>query len=758
MAKEVRDIRVRLDTEGARAMREAAAALGLVNKNTKSLAGNMGFLTRAFQGWLGIQGLSKFTSMSDEVQNISNRMKIVTGTAEGASAALQELAGIAERTNQGIGAVGEIYSRMAISLRAAKLSTAELSTLTESLINTFRVAGATTTETTNTIIQLSQAFASGELRGQELRSVMEQNATLAGALRDRFGGDIYKKAQQGLITVVAVMETLRDMQIETNREAAKLSPTFEQTLTKSMNKLALSINNLNKEFDLSGKFAKVMEIAVNHLGDALVALGAGALVYVVIQFQYLTTAIKAMTAASWAFVASNPLLLGFTAIAAAGVIVWRNWDSLMNKLREFRVVVLEFTADAEESFLRLRKNFLSERLFKQAEERINSLKETARKARESLERGRPESGNFMGPLPQSEEERSVANMNAAIEKYKANMKTVAPDEEKWRKRLAALNRELFAGRITLEEYNRELVNVEIYKINQQFKEGRTDVFKYHEELRKLEIKDLTRDLEQGRIALGQYKQAVGSLKEAGLREQLAGGRIELEEFNQKLTEIDDKIRWGAGFSTGVSNVIKQMGTLSQGVASSIETVFNHLETGFLDFIKTGKFEFSKFASAIMDDLNKIIYRALIFKPLAEGLLSFATPAQFNFAGGSGGSGMGGGIGQSPYAFAKGGVVDSPTGFMFGGGKRGIAGESGPEAILPLQRSSSGDLGVSATVSPVTINILNQSGADVQQVERQGPGGERQIDIIIAARVREGIVTGKFDTAMKSAFGVRRKGS
>lgn len=43
-------------------------------------------------------------------------------------------------------------------------------------------------------------------------------------------------------------------------------------------------------------------------------------------------------------------------------------------------------------------------------------------------------------------------------------------------------------------------------------------------------------------------------------------------------------------------------------------------------------------------------------------------------------------------FADGGVVDRPTGFGFAGG-RGLMGEAGPEAIMPLKRDSSGRLGV-----------------------------------------------------------------
>jgi phage-related minor tail protein len=109
-------------------------------------------------------------------------------------------------------------------------------------------------------------------------------------------------------------------------------------------------------------------------------------------------------------------------------------------------------------------------------------------------------------------------------------------------------------------------------------------------------------------------------------------------------------------------------------------------------------------------------------------------------------------------FASGGVVDSPTLFKYGNGGKGLMGEAGPEAIVPLKRAANGDLGVSASVTPVTVNIINNSNSNVEQRETTGPGGEKTIDIIIAGRVRDGIISGKFDSAFKQSYGINRKGS
>jgi lambda family phage tail tape measure protein len=51
------------------------------------------------------------------------------------------------------------------------------------------------------------------------------------------------------------------------------------------------------------------------------------------------------------------------------------------------------------------------------------------------------------------------------------------------------------------------------------------------------------------------------------------------------------------------------------------------------------------------------------------------------------------LGGNVIPFANGGLVTSPTSFPMSGGRRGLMGEAGPEAIVPLKRGPDGKLGV-----------------------------------------------------------------
>ncbi|MXW01569.1 MAG: tape measure protein [Holophagales bacterium] len=66
----------------------------------------------------------------------------------------------------------------------------------------------------------------------------------------------------------------------------------------------------------------------------------------------------------------------------------------------------------------------------------------------------------------------------------------------------------------------------------------------------------------------------------------------------------------------------------------------------------------------------------------------------------------------PQAFRYGGIIDRRTEFEFGGGRRGLAGEAGPEAILPLRRGPGGALGVQAVGAGDRTVVIHLGGVQV----------------------------------------------
>lgn len=83
------------------------------------------------------------------------------------------------------------------------------------------------------------------------------------------------------------------------------------------------------------------------------------------------------------------------------------------------------------------------------------------------------------------------------------------------------------------------------------------------------------------------------------------------------------------------------------------------------------------------------------------------------------------------AFAKGGVVASPSYFPMRGGV-GLAGEAGPEAIMPLQRGSDGRLGVAGGGGAVNVTF-NVTATDA----RSFAASEAEVSAMLLRAVRRG---------------------
>jgi phage-related minor tail protein len=116
-------------------------------------------------------------------------------------------------------------------------------------------------------------------------------------------------------------------------------------------------------------------------------------------------------------------------------------------------------------------------------------------------------------------------------------------------------------------------------------------------------------------------------------------------------------------------------------------------------------------------LSDIVLKAAL-KPLEQGF--------GNLLGGllSGGIGFakGGAVQQGiPVPFASGGVIQNPIAFPLAGGRLGIAGERGAEAIMPLSRGPDGRLGVAARGGAgvsVTFNVTAQDADSFRRSETQ----------------------------------------
>ncbi|WP_241772775.1 phage tail tape measure protein [Rhodobacter capsulatus] len=178
--------------------------------------------------------------------------------------------------------------------------------------------------------------------------------------------------------------------------------------------------------------------------------------------------------------------------------------------------------------------------------------------------------------------------------------------------------------------------------------------------------------------------------------------------------------------------------------------------------KGGKDAISDFGQHVLDTFARIASQRIadaVFNPIIDSLVGAVFGPTAVTANAKGGVYSGPGI-----AAYSGTIVDRPTLFAFAKGA-GLMGEAGPEAILPLDRDSTGKLGVRASggaSAPVTVNVYNNApGTKATTAERQ-EGGDRIIDVMIdqiRGVIAEDIATGRgpLPAVMAGTYGLGRVG-
>ena len=160
--------------------------------------------------------------------------------------------------------------------------------------------------------------------------------------------------------------------------------------------------------------------------------------------------------------------------------------------------------------------------------------------------------------------------------------------------------------------------------------------------------------------------------------------------------------------------------------------FQGLEDQLTNFVMTGKANFADLANGIIADITRIAIRQAIIKPLVGGVMDL-----FNISP----SAMGNVFAQNGIQkFARGGIVDRPTLFPFAKGI-GLAGEAGPEAIMPLRRGRDGRLGVEAAGGGGAVSVV--VNVDAQGTSVQGDSAKgKEFGRVISEAVKNEIVIQK----------------
>ncbi|EFM6524667.1 TPA: phage tail tape measure protein [Escherichia coli] len=204
---------------------------------------------------------------------------------------------------------------------------------------------------------------------------------------------------------------------------------------------------------------------------------------------------------------------------------------------------------------------------------------------------------------------------------------------------------------------------------------------------------------------------------------------EKEIVRQKNEQVDIQAGdWVSGASQGFNNWLDDTKDISEQIKSTTTQMFDGMTDALGDFVTTGKANFRSFATSVISDLSRIALKASItgiFDSISNsssgGILGTIGSAISKFI-----PNAKGGVYESPsLSTYSNGIYDSPQFFAFAKGA-GVFGEAGPEAIMPLTRTSDGSLGVRAINSKSGNGGGDITYAPVYQITIQNDGQNGEI--------------------------------
>ena len=255
----------RATEEYSRSQRTAAAATDTLSGSIRNLAGT----------FLGMQSVRWLVNTSDQLTSINARLRLMTGSAEAAAAAQEEIYQAAMRSRGAYADMADFVSQLGTVAGNAFTGTDELIAFAEQIQKQMAISGASGASAQAALVQLTQGLASGTLRGEELNSVLEQTPMIAQTIAEYMGvttGEMRELASEGKVTAEVVKNAMLGAAEETNAQFEQMPMTWAQVWTMFQN---VAIQALDPVLDAISWLANHLE----ELAPILAGLAAGAVAF-----------------------------------------------------------------------------------------------------------------------------------------------------------------------------------------------------------------------------------------------------------------------------------------------------------------------------------------------------------------------------------------------------------------------------------------------------------------------------------------------
>lgn len=252
---------------------------------------------------LAVNSIIKYT---DSYQRLQGQLRLVTNSQDELNRVYDGTKRIASETGQTLESTITLYARMSRATEQMGLSEKERLEITDTINKSLIVSGTSAQEAAGSLRQLSQALASGVLRGEEFNSMSENAPRLLKGIADSLGvtiGELRAMSKEGELTSDVVIKAFQDMKGEVDSEFSKMPMTVE----RAMNRISVVMQDAIGKADMSPLIDNIQafEEAIND-PDIISGLTAtaGAIVDLTVKAAQAVAALSGMAKATGEWVAS----------------------------------------------------------------------------------------------------------------------------------------------------------------------------------------------------------------------------------------------------------------------------------------------------------------------------------------------------------------------------------------------------------------------------------------------------------------------
>lgn len=216
------------------------------NSAKSSWGGFLNSFAGNFVADLAMRGISMVTGAikdlnqtANEFNSINARLNLITGDQGNAIALNKQIYDSAIRARGGYMEMAEATAQLSMSAHDAFPDPREAVTFMEGIQKLFVIGGASKASQKSAMLQLTQGMASGQLQGDEFRSIAENAPIIENMIAKTMGvsrGELKKLASEGAVTAEVIKKSIMDNMPEIEAQFAKMPKTFDDHMTELKNR------------------------------------------------------------------------------------------------------------------------------------------------------------------------------------------------------------------------------------------------------------------------------------------------------------------------------------------------------------------------------------------------------------------------------------------------------------------------------------------------------------------------------------------